>query len=186
MTPIRIHGHAVSTAVCAAVLSATLTCLALTACGSPGAGPDKHFDSQGFGVTFDYPYALGEKTLRGDGSSSESDGVVRELTLTDDDFIAVRRDPVDAASAASGMGGLQPEVDQLAKVLDATVGPARPITVGGMPGLEYLDAGPGVEHRFLFFLGRDGLYLVHCRSTDQHRAEITAACNTVEQTLHAA
>jgi hypothetical protein len=30
------------------------------------------------------------------------------------------------------------------------------------------------------------LYLVHCRSTGQHRAEITAACDTVQRSVHTA
>jgi hypothetical protein len=146
----------------------------------------KHFDADGFGVTFDYPFTLVERALRGDGSSNESDNVVRELTLTDDDFIAVRRDPLDAAAQSSGIDALEPKVDQLAKVLDPAVGPAQPITIGGTLGLEYLDTTTDVQHRFLFFLAHGLLYLVHCRSTEQHRTEITAACDTVQRTMRAA
>jgi hypothetical protein len=167
---------------------AALLSAALTACGigGSGAGPTKRFEPEGFGITFEYPFALAEKTLRGNGSSGDSDDVVREVTLTDDDFIAVRRDPMQASELASGINTLEPEVDQLAKVLDPNVGTPRPITIGGMPGLEYQDADPGVEQRFLFFLGPEVLYLVHCRSTEQHRAEISAACDTVQRTLHTA
>ena len=181
------------------VASASLACALLAGCGLAGAGSGsaKRFESEGFGITFDYPAALTEKGLRDDASSSAADGeapgtpddVVRELTLTDDDFIAVRRDPMDPALLASPNGALkdgalEPEVNQLAKVLDPHVGPGRPITVGGMPGFEYLDAGPDAQHRFLFFAGPGLLYLVHCKSTPAHRAEIANACATVERTLH--
>ncbi len=168
------------------VAVAAVACVTLAGCGLGGTttGPTKRFESEGFGITFEYPYALTEKALRGDGSSGKPDDMVRELTLTDDDFIAVRRDPMEPGLLAAGIDTLQPAVDQLAKVLDAHVGPGRPITVGGMPGFEYLDLSPDVQHRYLFFRGRGVLYQVHCRSTEQHRDEITAACDTVARTLH--
>ena len=170
------------------VALAALVCATLAGCGlgPVSAGSTRHFESEGFGIAFDYPLGLTEKTLRGNGAADKPDDIVREVTLTDDDFIAVRRDPLEPAQLASGIGALQPLVDQLAKVLDDNIGPGRAITLGGMPGFEYLDLGPDVEHRYLFFLGRDVLYLVHCRSTQQHRAEIAAACDTVQRTLHAA
>jgi hypothetical protein len=175
-----------------ACASASVACAALAGCGAGGSegGPTKHFESQGFGITFDYPIALSEKDLRDNASSEGAPGkpdvVVRELTITDDDFIAVRRDPMDPALLASPSAALEPEVNQLAKVLDSNVGPGRPITVGGMPGFEYLDSGPDAQHRFLFFVGPDVLYLVHCKSTPAHRAEIADACATVERTVHKA
>jgi hypothetical protein len=48
-----------------------------------------------------------------------------------------------------------------------------------------VDFSPEAQHRFLFFLGRDGLYLIHCKSTKEHRTEITAACDTVQRTVQA-
>jgi len=185
--------HPVTTAALAATACAILAGCGL---GEPDAGATRRFEPDGFGITFQYPFALTEKALRGSGdpagdSAGDSgaglpDGVVRELTLTDDDFIAVRRDHADPALLASGMDAVRPEVDQLAKVLDAHVGPSRPITVGGMPGVEYLDSGTDAQQRFLFFLGRDVIYLVHCKSTQKHTAEMAAACELVRRTLRRA
>ena len=172
----------------ARVVSAALVCATLAGCGldAGSGGPTRHFEPDGFGIAFDYPLALTEKTLRGNGPADKPDDIVRELTLTDDDFIAVRRDPLEADQLSSGISALQPVVDQLAKVLDDDIGPGRPVTVGGMPGFEYLDLGADVQQRYVFLLGRDALYLVHCRSTQQHRTEIAAACDTVQRTLHTA
>lgn len=164
----------------------------LAACGSggPDGGPTKRFEPDGFGITFDYPDALSEKALQPDGSPGDDpvkpDDVVRELTLTDDDFIAVRRDPMDPTLLASPPAALEPEVNQLAKVLDPAVGPGRSITVGGMPGFEYRDDGSGAQQRFLFFVGPDVLYLVHCKSTPAHATEIADACAIVEHSLRRA
>ncbi|HTK66683.1 MAG TPA: hypothetical protein VL595_30190 [Pseudonocardia sp.] len=164
----------------------------LTACGSgeTAGGPTTRFEPDGFGITFDYPSALSEKALRPDGSSGNDPGkpddVVRELTLTDDDFIAVRRDPMDPTLLASPPAALEPEVNQLAKVLDPGVGPGRSVTVGGMPGFEYRDDGSGAQQRFLFFVGPDVLYLVHCKATAAHATEIADACATVEHSLRKA
>ncbi len=171
------------------LVAAVLAAATLVGCGPDDviAGPTRSFESDGFGITFEYPDPLEERTPRGgDGGPGRPDDIVREVILTDDDFIAVRRDPVAAELGAAGGDALKPVVDQLAEVLNPKIGPGRPITVGGMPGFEYLGISPGVEHRYLFFLGRDVLYLVHCRSTEEHRVQIIAACDTVQRTLRPA
>src|SRR5882672_7068504 len=111
-----------------------MACAVLAGCGvgGSGGGPTKRFQPEGFGITFEYPIGLTEKGPRDDASpdaAGEPDEVVRELTVTDDDFIAVRRDPMDPALVASPGAALESEVNQLATVLDPNAGPGRPITV---------------------------------------------------------
>lgn len=147
------------------------------------------FDRPEFGFTFDYPRQLRLTTNMsyGQGGGSLSTGYVRVgPTIYSQDFITIGQLPLQAA--VNDANQAKPEIDQVMAMIAGGPVTGTPVTVAGLPGIEYANIPLHVGTtpalgRYIYFFEGAIQYRLQYVSTAEHRAEMDMACQTVLDTL---
>ncbi|WP_028922603.1 hypothetical protein [Pseudonocardia acaciae] len=147
------------------------------------------FDLPGHNFTFEYPKAWSTtEDVNADGTAQtgpSGSGQKRVALLLDgSNMMIISRTHLSGDVTKENIASIQPEQDgNMAELAGSNVGPGKPIELSGFPGLEYQVPFADVHSRYLIFFDGAVKYTLDCQSTEQHRAEITNACQTAEHTL---
>ena len=170
-----------------ALLTLALAALAAGCGGGEDETASKTFNDPAFGITFDYPATLKVRDdIRFNQSAGVQGGKAKGLALDKENLLAIQRFDLNLAVTQQNLPRLKPALDQVFSQAAGSRVKGKPVTVGGLPGLEYQislkQPASGQTRATALFDGKVE-YLLNCQSTPEKRTEIGEACDTALKSL---
>lgn len=143
------------------------------------------FDRDRFAILFRYPetLTLTESVTIGRTSGERARTFDVGLMLTGHDLVVVSRQELRQDSRAWAWERLRTKMDDLVGELTSEVPSSTPVTLAGLPGLEYSFDCDGLHSWYTVLFDHAVMYTINCQSTPEGRVEIDRAGELIHRTM---